>query len=197
MPLHAPPLAGALCGFTEGTCTCRCPTPMILTHTMLSHVAASFGRDRALGVMLQLMSPRDGARTNALGWTPLHCAASQDHLACVEALLRAAPESATVETHATWTPLHCAADRGHTDCAAALIRAWPGACQHKDRMQGWTPLFLAARRGFLDVARLLLSSHPAGLLDRDKHRLTPLDLAGAELRPALVKASKAASKPRR
>ena len=91
------------------------------------------------------------------GRTPLHCAASSDHLAVVTALLDAkANVNAAMKNG--FTPLYIAAQKGHLDVVNALRDE--GANVNAVIPGGETPLHMAARNGHLDVVTLCWMKEP-------------------------------------
>jgi acetoin utilization deacetylase AcuC-like enzyme/ankyrin repeat protein len=119
------------------------------------HVAAGYGLEQALSVLLEAGAGEDANAKDATGGTPLHAAARGGHAACVEALLGAGSDAALQDVDGA-TPLHAAAGAGADACVAALL-ASPGgaaAAAAKDT-RGRTPAVVAALRGHAAAAALL------------------------------------------
>ena len=119
------------------------------------HVAAAYGLDEAMTVLLEAAAGSDAAAVDTLGCTPLHLAARGAHCAAVAALLAAGADAAVADAHGA-TALHCAAAAGCASCVASLLASANGAAAAvaKDS-RGRTPARVAAQRGHADAATKL------------------------------------------
>jgi len=107
------------------------------------------------------------------GYTPLHYAARNGHVDCVELLLQ---EGANVNA-TTSGALHRAAFMGHQRVCSLLVRAGVrGGIQDSD---GDTALHKAAARGHTEVLSLLLKSFPEAGPLRNRHGKLPAELLPA------------------
>jgi ankyrin repeat protein len=96
--------------------------------------------------------------------TPMHCAAAQRHLACLQAILACgalAPGDVNAVTRPGWvTALHLAAMQGDADCCAALLAA--GARANMLTADGASPYSIAlqAHGGRGELLRMLAALPP-------------------------------------
>ena len=81
-------------------------------------------------------------RNKAGGFTPLHCACSQEHIKIVDALL-ASGASVHIVDDENWRPGHYAADRGNIDILEVLLEK--NSDPNAQTVEGYTPAYLAAQ----------------------------------------------------
>lgn len=120
------------------------------------HAACEHGAADLIPRLVQLGCDVD-ARNEQLK-TPAMMAAAGGHLACLQALLAAAPvhrKAAFFNDHKknAWTALFYAAKGGYIDCVQYLLSH--GAVVDDVNREGSTALYVAAREGQADVVRLL------------------------------------------
>ena len=94
------------------------------------------------------------ARNLIGGWTALHCACSQGHVAMVKLLLSSAAD-VEVGDNEGWTPFHFAASNG---CLEALKQLLAVGCDMNKMTaaEGYSPLHLACQQGGVAVVEELL-----------------------------------------
>lgn len=117
------------------------------------HLAAFFGRDDAVALLIDHGAPLDAHSTNATRNTPLHAAlAGVTKPAIVRRLVLA---GADVEARGAdnVTPLHLAASRGESALCELLIAR--GADPQAMMSDGTTPAALATARGFAELGAQL------------------------------------------
>lgn len=110
--------------------------PLGLTPLMC---AARCGYSRIVRVLLNkgaTMSPVDNH-----GFSALHMAAQEGHLAVTKMLVKAAADLDAKITTAGRTPLHLAAQEGHSEVVGVLIEA--GTNPNNRTLDGGTPLYFA------------------------------------------------------
>ncbi|CAF3769703.1 unnamed protein product [Rotaria socialis] len=98
---------------------------------------------------------------NQDGKTPLHLAAEQGHLSCIEILLK---HSANVllESYLGQLPLHVAIQHGHGACVYVLINACTNCMREFQSIlsRKQLPLIVTAcRYGFADIVKVLISNN--------------------------------------
>jgi ankyrin repeat protein len=127
--------------------------------------AAEKGDAEAVGA--ELAAGADINQTDEGGWTALHLAAHNGHLAALEALI--AEPTIDVNSRNKWksTPLSLAAAKGHYDCIQALVRHPQIDIDARADYYGRTALIEAARNGHLDAVTLLVE-HGADVNAADK-----------------------------
>ena len=118
-------------------------------------------------VRAELAAGADINQTDEGGWTALHLAAHNGHLAALEALI--AEPTIDVNSRNKWksTPLSLAAAKGHYDCIQALVRHPQIDIDARADYYGRTALIEAARNGHLDAVTLLVE-HSADVNAADK-----------------------------
>lgn len=116
------------------------------------HLAAFFGNDDAVDVLLARGADVEAVSRNALGVRPLNSAAAAGERRICERLLT---HGADVETasHGGFTPLHAAAQNGDVELVRLLLDHGADAAATTD--DGQTPLDYAHERGRADAAALL------------------------------------------
>jgi uncharacterized protein len=113
------------------------------------HLAAFFGRDDAVALLIDHGAPLDAHSTNATRNTPLHAAlAGVTKASVVRRLIFAGAEVDSRGAH-NITPLHLAASRGDSGLCDLLIAR--GADPHAVMEDGTTPALLATARGFPEL----------------------------------------------
>lgn len=117
------------------------------------HLAAFFGQDDAVALLIDHGAPLDAHSTNASRNTPLHAAlAGATHAAIIRRLVLAGADVTARGAHRI-TPLHLAASRGEAALCDLLIGR--GADVHAIMEDGSTPAMLATARGFADLGERL------------------------------------------
>jgi adenosylhomocysteine nucleosidase len=84
------------------------------------HLAAFFGQEAAVGLLVARGAEVDAAGTGWMIGTPLHSAASGGHRAAAEILLDAGADP-NARQAGGWTPLHSAAANGDADLVRVLL----------------------------------------------------------------------------
>lgn len=113
------------------------------------HLAAFFGRDDAVALLIDHGALLDARSTNATRNTPLHAAlAGATKAGIVRRLILAGADVDAGDAH-NITPLHLAASRGDAALCELLIAR--GADPQAAADDGTTPSMLATARGFADL----------------------------------------------
>ena len=114
----------------------------------LLHLAAFFGQQDAVDLLLTSGAETDGRGTGWMTGTPLHSAASSGNVAVVRTLLAAGADP-TARQSGGWTALHAAARNGDPRMAELLLAAGadPGAVTDDGR----SVLDMARERGDPDT----------------------------------------------
>jgi len=120
------------------------------------HLAAFFGRDEAVTLLIDHGAPLDAHSTNALRNSPLHAALSGATLPVLVRRLVFAGADVTARDAHGHTPLHLAASRG-SDVLCDLFIA-RGAGAHALSEDRSTPAMLAFARGFPDLGTKLAAA---------------------------------------
>jgi ankyrin repeat protein len=127
------------------------------------HLAAFFGHDDAVRLLIDHGAPLDAHSTNAMRNTPLHAALAGTTLPLLVRRLVFAGADVSARDAAGNTPLHLAASRGNDPlCELFLTR---GANVHALSNDKSTPAMLAFARGFTDLGTKLTASNGAAGLD--------------------------------
>jgi ankyrin repeat protein len=108
------------------------------------HLAAHFGSQEAVRLLLNKGAQADARSNNALQNTPLHAAAA-GRAAGAAALLLNYGASANARQQGGWTPLHAAAQNGDIEFARTLLEAGADVNARADNRQ--SPLDLALTKG--------------------------------------------------
>ena len=117
------------------------------------HLAAFFGRDDAVTLLIDHGAPLDARSTNTLRNSPLHAALAGNTLPIlVRRLVFAGADVASHDAHGN-TPLHLAASRGYEPLCDLLIAR--GADAHAVSDDKSTPAMLAIARGFAELGAKL------------------------------------------
>jgi uncharacterized protein len=108
------------------------------------HLAAHFGKQEAVRLLLNKGAKADARSTNAMQNTPLHAAAA-GRAAGVAKLLIDHGASVNARQHGGWTPLHAAAQNGDIEFSRILLEAGADVNARADNHQ--SPLDLALTKG--------------------------------------------------
>ncbi|RHZ15710.1 hypothetical protein DYB26_001666 [Aphanomyces astaci] len=106
---------------------------------------------------------------------PLHVAASQGDVVCLQLLLHHGADICVVQANGH-TPLHCAVLGGHESCVAYVLDVGGDAIINTGDCHGNTPLHCAVTLGHERLVKLLLESAADVTLLNNEH-LTPYKLA--------------------
>ena len=117
------------------------------------HLAAFFGRDDAVALLIDHGAPLDAHSTNATRNTPLHAALAGATKASVVRRLILAGADVEARGAQNVTPLHLAASRGDAALCDLLIAR--GADPQAIMEDGTTPAALAIARGFTELGEHL------------------------------------------
>lgn len=117
------------------------------------HLAAFFGQEDAVALLIDHGAPLDAHSTNATRNTPLHAALAGATRPAIVRRLVLAGADVTAWGASRITPLHVAASRGDTALCELLIAR--GADVHATMEDGTTPAMLATARGFGALGDLL------------------------------------------
>lgn len=125
------------------------------------HLAAFFGHDEAVRLLIDHGAPLDANSTNALRNSPLHAALAGTTLPLLVRRLVFAGADVTAQDASGHTPLHLAASRG-SDVLCDLFIA-RGADRHALTDDRSTPAMIAIARGFHELgAKLAATGHDNG-----------------------------------
>ncbi|XP_043230457.1 transient receptor potential cation channel subfamily A member 1-like, partial [Amphibalanus amphitrite] len=114
-------------------------------------------------------------RQDGRGYTPLHFAARDGHLASLRELIEQGA-CTDIKNASNESPLHCAARFGRYYTVECLLSSTKGQqIMNGIDSSGRTPLHIASQNGHLRVVQLLIGK--GALLNRDFEGLTPLHLA--------------------
>ncbi len=116
------------------------------------HLAAHFGKQEAVRLLLNKGAKADARSTNAMQNTPLHAAAA-GRAAEVATLLLDHGASVNARQNGGWTPLHAAAQNGDIELARTLVEAGADVNARAENRQ--SPLDLALTRGKQAMAEWL------------------------------------------
>jgi len=116
------------------------------------HLAAHFGKQEAVRLLLNKGAKADARSTNAMQNTPLHAAAAGS-AAEVATLLLDHGASVNARQNGGWTPLHAAAQNGDIELARTLVEAGADVNARAENRQ--SPLDLALTRGKQAMAEWL------------------------------------------
>ena len=108
------------------------------------HLAAHFGKQEAVRLLLNKGAKADSRSNNAMQNTALHAAAA-GRAAGVAALLVDHGASVNARQHGGWTPLHAAAQNGDIELARTLVEAGADVNARAENRQ--SPLDLALIKG--------------------------------------------------
>jgi ankyrin repeat protein len=116
------------------------------------HLAAYFGREEAVEVLLEAGAPVDGTTRNAMANRPLHAAAAGNHNGVARLLVEAGAD-VDARQAGGWTALHAAANHGNEALVDILLRAGAGPDLTSD--DGRTAADLAEAAGHAELASRL------------------------------------------
>src|ERR1700693_1771941 len=108
------------------------------------HLAAHFGKQEAVRLLLNKGAKADARSTNAMLNTPLHAAAA-GRAAGGGTLLLAHGAAVNARQQGGWTPLHAAAQNGDIELARTLVEGGADVNARADNRQ--SPLDLALTKG--------------------------------------------------
>ncbi len=123
------------------------------------HLAAFFGKQDAVRMLLNKGAAVNARSTNAMQNMPLHAAAAGRH-AEVARLLIDRGASADARQHGGWTPMHAAAQNGDIPLATILVEAGADPSARAENNQ--RPLDLALTKGQQSMVEFL-EAHGAAL----------------------------------
>jgi ankyrin repeat protein len=115
------------------------------------HLAAFFGRQEAVRILLSNRVSLDTLSQNGLGVTPLHSALANGYENVARELVFEGAD-VNLASKSEWTPLHYAAHLGNKPLVLFLREH--GAVS-KQGPEGKTPRDIAEEKGFLEVAEVL------------------------------------------
>lgn len=117
-------------------------------------VAACLGSVALVRRLVSLGAPLNVA-VPSIGWSPLHCAANEGYVECMEVLLEGGA-SVNLRTMQGYSALHSASFSGRLEAVELLLKH--GASIDIRDKSNETPALLAALKGHADVLRLLLGT---------------------------------------
>jgi ankyrin repeat protein len=115
------------------------------------HLAAYFGRQEALKVLLGSRVSLDTVSENGLGVSPLHSALANDHETVARELVYEGAD-VNLATKSGWTPLHYAANLGNRPLALFLKEH---GAEPKPGPEGKFPRDIAVEKGHQELAEVL------------------------------------------
>lgn len=115
------------------------------------HLAAYFGRQEALKVLLGSRVVLDTLSDNGLGVAPLHSALSNDHETVARELVYEGAD-VNLASKAGWTPLHYAANLGNRPLALFLKEH---GAEPRPGPEGKFPRDIAEEKGHLELVEVL------------------------------------------
>mmetsp|Transcript_33904 Transcript_33904/g.64797 ORF Transcript_33904/g.64797 Transcript_33904/m.64797 type:complete len:179 (-) Transcript_33904:459-995(-) len=112
------------------------------------------------------------------GYTPLHYAAREGQLECVNLLIERGANVDSKTRAGGATALHRAAYMGHTEIIKSLLRS--GADPNSQDSDGETPLHKASSRGHASAVQELLAAGPSASEVYNRKQQRPADCAVGE-----------------
>jgi ankyrin repeat protein len=159
---------------SKRTVTTESCSQKLLVHSTGLHLAAYFGLDKALDILLQRGNSPDPK--DSFNITPFMLAAMNGREGAVRLLVKTCKVDVDAKDDIGQTALVRAARYGHLSIARLLLEIAKLGINWRDE-DGRTPLFQAARKGNDDVMRLLLSSDKVDPNIGDRYGSTPLSMA--------------------
>ncbi|KAF8007903.1 hypothetical protein BT93_K1792 [Corymbia citriodora subsp. variegata] len=146
----------------------------------LLHVAASFGKDDVLELILNHF-PNMVTQKNYSVDTPLHVAIQDGRLNATEKLIRSGAESEIIywKNEDSQSPLYLAAETGHLEILQLLLEAYARDEAYAVKIRGKSPILAAIENGHLDILAEIIDRLPKLLHVRDENVGTPLHLAAS------------------
>ncbi|CAN5667763.1 hypothetical protein BH23GEM9_BH23GEM9_30460 [soil metagenome] len=149
------------------------------------HVAAAGGRDE---IVAWLLSPDVGADPKAVdrnGWTPLHSASDNGHVAAARLLLDHDAAAGAQLYGSKITPLYLAAQANAATTVSLLLDY--SADPNAPAQDGRTALHIAAQRGYVAVAEALLRAETPCATDARVKGQCPIHVAAENGHAAVVR----------
>ena len=123
------------------------------------------------------------AKVDVNGWTCLHAAAFNGHLAICRLLLDKGAQVDAINSFG-YTPLHYAAYQGHVEIVCLLCDR--GADVEARDNEGWRPLHWAAYNGHISVVKELIEERNAEINARSDDGRTALRMARQYNKPDIA-----------
>ncbi len=152
----------------------------------LLHEAAG---ENLVSLVIRLAKKLDVNATTDSGETPLHYAASGNHVEAIDALLKLKAKRDALAKSSSGglggAPLHTAADQGHVEAIDRLLKAGTPVDLLTSRKR--TALYVAAQQGHLNAVKALVNAGANVNAREPKYGLTPLLVAAQNGKTDVVK----------